>query len=157
MRCNERVGNMFLMLCLTHTTDGIAFLKSRVATVWSYPQPTLRDFANQRLRWASKTAKYKDKRITAALAGVYLFNLTLIINFILALFCNVFFLKIFLIQFLSKCLIDFLFLGSGTRFFKRNDLLWLFLPSQIFHILYILIIGTLGNFGSYTWKGRKVK
>lgn len=137
--------------------NSIRFLKSRAATVFSYPQPTFYSFVQQRLRWASKTAKYKDKRITILLAGVYFFNITMVINLIAAC-CGLISLgKLFLIQFLLKALVDLLFLGSGAYFFKRNKLLWLFLPSQFLHILYIIGIGTLGNFGSYTWKGRKVK
>jgi hypothetical protein len=36
-------------------------------------------------------------------------------------------------------------------------MLWLFPFLQPFHILYIVIAGWLGKFGSYRWKERKVK
>ncbi len=136
---------------------GVHFVKSLAATVYTYPQETVGDFVNQRLRWASKSTKYEDHRITWALGAVFLFNLSLPISLVGGL-CGVKSLLIlFAIQFLLKCVVDFLYLGSGCRFFQRNELMWLFLPAQPVHILYILIIGWWGNFATISWKGRRIK
>ena len=43
--------------------DQIGFIKSLDTTVVSYPQKDWPAFVQQRLRWASKSAKYEDKRI----------------------------------------------------------------------------------------------
>jgi len=42
-------------------------------------------------------------------------------------------------------------------FFKNKKLLRWFIPAEPFHIIYTLVAGWLGKFGSYTWKGRKVR
>lgn len=136
---------------------GIHFLKNNKATVFTLPQPDFKSFVQQRLRWASKSAKYEDWRITVFLAAVYFFNISIPFNFLAGILWNTTFLKIFAVQLFLKSLSDFVFLGSGCLFFKRKDLLWLFLPAQIMHILYIIGIGTAGNFGTYEWKGRQVK
>ncbi len=137
--------------------NGTHFVKSLGATVYTYPQETIGDFANQRLRWASKSTKYEDQRITWALGAVFLFNLSLPISLIGGLCGASSLLLLFAIQFLVKCVVDFLYLGSGCHFFQRKELMYLFLPCQPVHILYILIIGWWGNFGSFSWKGRQVK
>ena len=54
--------------------DKIMFLKSPEVIVQTQPAETLKDFMNQRIRWASKADKYTDKKITAVLFLVYLLN-----------------------------------------------------------------------------------
>jgi hypothetical protein len=44
-----------------------------------------------------------------------------------------------------------------AQFFDKKKQLWWFLLAQPFHILYTVMAGWLGQFGSYQWKGRKVK
>ena len=53
----------------------IHYLKSKDAIVKTEPMKTWREFFNQRIRWASKAAKYDDKRIFFVLLLVYLVNL----------------------------------------------------------------------------------
>ncbi|MGB0929339.1 MAG: glycosyltransferase [Chitinophagales bacterium] len=135
----------------------IRFLKSLEATVYTYPQPDWSNFAQQRLRWASKSAQYKDKRITFFLAAVYLFNVSMVVNLIGGILGNLVLLKLFAGQFIFKSIFDFVYLRTACRFFNRNELLSLFLPAQLMHILYIIIIGAWSQFGKFEWKGRKVR
>ncbi len=136
--------------------DRVLFLKSKDAIVQTQPAETLKDFMNQRIRWASKADKYTDKKITAVLLLVYLLNLWILILAI----CSFFFIKIFylfLITIIIKIVAEVVFLFPVAVFFKSQKLLWWFVLAQPFHILYTLIAGWLGKFGSYQWKGRKVK
>lgn len=136
--------------------DKIMFLKSPEVIVQTQPTETLRDFMNQRIRWASKADKYTDKKITAVLFLVYLLNAWI---FILGI-SSFFFIKafyFFLIAIFIKTIVELIFLYSVAKFFGKQKLLWWFLPAQPFHILYTLVAGWLGKFGSYRWKGRKVK
>jgi len=133
------------------------FLKNYEATVFTTPQPTLSTFANQRIRWASKSAQYQDKRITLYLAFVFLFNVSLLLNFGLWLTGFSVAGHLLAAQLLAKLIADFTYLGVGAHFFNRSKLLWLFLPAQVLHILYIVLIGILGNLGKYTWKDRVVR
>ena len=148
----------------------VSYLKSKDVIVHTQPMHTLKDFFNQRIRWASKADKYDDKRIFTVLLLVYLFNLLLLVLPIVAIFKNtvfnihiypfnfifsVFELWIFLI--IGKTIIELLFLLPVARFFNQAKLLWLFPLMQPFHILYTIAAGWLGKFGSYQWKGRNVK
>src|SRR5450631_2630552 len=54
--------------------DKINYLKSANVVVQTQPAETLKDFMNQRIRWASKADKYTDPKITAVLFLVYFFN-----------------------------------------------------------------------------------
>jgi cellulose synthase/poly-beta-1,6-N-acetylglucosamine synthase-like glycosyltransferase len=136
--------------------ERIFFLKSKEIIVETKPVETVSQFMNQRIRWASKTNHYTDKKIIAVLLLVYLLNAWI---FILAIssffFAKVFYL--FLISLLIKTGFELLFLFPVARYFDKQKLIWWFIPAQPFHILYTLIAGFLGAFGSYEWKGRRVK
>lgn len=136
--------------------EKIMFLKSKDVIVQTKPAETLKDFMNQRIRWASKADKYTDKKITAVLFLVYLLNVWI---FILGI-SSFFFIKafcIFLIAIIIKTIVEIFFLYPVAKFFGKQKLLWWFVPAQPFHIVYTLIAGWLGKFGSYRWKGRTVK
>ncbi len=135
----------------------IRFLKNLNATVYTYAQKDWSSFVQQRLRWASKSAQYKDKRITFFLAAVYLFNVSIVVNLFGGALGNQLMLMLFGVQFILKMLFDFVYLRTACRFFNRIELLSLFLPAQIAHILYIIVIGLWSQFGKFEWKGRKVR
>jgi cellulose synthase/poly-beta-1,6-N-acetylglucosamine synthase-like glycosyltransferase len=134
----------------------IMFLKSTDVIVETQSAETFPDFMNQRIRWASKTDKYIDKNITGVLFLVYLLNAWIFILGISSFFFTKTF-YIFLISILVKTVVELLFLYPVAKFFGKQKMLWWFFPAQPFHILYTLIAGWLGKFGSYQWKGRKVK
>jgi cellulose synthase/poly-beta-1,6-N-acetylglucosamine synthase-like glycosyltransferase len=136
--------------------DRILFLKSPEVIVQTQPAATLKDFMNQRIRWASKTDKYTDKKIIAVLLLVYLLNAWIFILGISSFFITKAF-YIFSVAIAIKIIVELIFLYPVAKFFREQKLLWWFVPAQPFHILYILIAGWLGKFGSYQWKGRKVK
>ncbi|MFN3940604.1 MAG: hypothetical protein ACK4IY_08440, partial [Chitinophagales bacterium] len=132
-----------------------AFNKSKEAVVFTNTEKDFHTFWRQRVRWTSKSTHYEDKRITWILTFVYVFNLLLVVNLTMGLF-NPLFLRLAMWQFLMKICIDTLFSYSVARFFKRENFLWLVLPMQIAHVMYILFIGPAGVFGKYNWKGREV-
>lgn len=136
--------------------DKIMFLKSPDVIILTQPAETFKDFMNQRIRWASKADKYTDKKITGVLLLVYLLNAWI---FILAI-SSFFFIKafyLFLFSIAIKTIVELIFLYPVAKFFNKRKLLWWFVPAQPLHILYTLLAGWLGMFGSYQWKGRKVK
>lgn len=133
----------------------IGFLKSKDAIVATSPEDTLSKFFNQRIRWASKAGNYTDKKITSVLLFVYFFNAWLLILGISAFFfAQAFYLLVILIC--IKIVVELFFLFPVAQFFNQQKLLWWFIPSEPFHILYTLIAGWLGTFGHYKWKERKV-
>lgn len=139
--------------------DGkIGFLKNRDAVVYTHAKPTLSEFIQQRKRWASKSTRYKDKLVIVLGISIWLFNLSIIVNALLALIFpsgeNVWFL---LFQLICKIGIELVFLNSVTSFFKRKQLLVLLPIMNILHVIYFVYIGIAGNFGKYNWKDRMVK
>lgn len=146
--------------------DDIKYLRSGEVTVQTRPEKTVGNFISQRIRWASKADKYDDKKITAVLVVVYLFNLLLFFLPLLAIFKNyritvlnchytIFDLWVWLL--LCKTIVELYFLFPVAKFFNKQNLLYVFPLLQPFHILYIVIAGWMGKFGSYKWKERKVK
>jgi cellulose synthase/poly-beta-1,6-N-acetylglucosamine synthase-like glycosyltransferase len=148
----------------------VFFIKSQDLIVHTAPMRTVKDFFNQRIRWASKADRYDDKRIFAVLLMVYFFNLLLILLPVIAIFSNTTFtvqlypfritaslMEYWLTLMLGKTVIEMVFLFPVARFFKQTTLLWLFPLMQPFHIVYTVIAGWLGKFGTYKWKDRKVK
>ena len=146
--------------------DKVMFLKSKAAIVQTQPVNSISEFFNQRIRWASKADKYDDKRIFAVLLLVYLVNVLLLALPVVAIFDNAQY-SIFNIQYsmfgvwfcllLLKTITELVFLYPVAKFFGKQTMLWLFPLMQPFHIIYTVIAGWLGKFGSYTWKERNVK
>lgn len=146
------------------------FLKSREAIVQTAPVNSVKEFFNQRIRWASKADKYDDKRIFAVLLLVYLVNLILLVLPLIAIFINPGFcirlypftfvftlLELWVLLLIIKTITELIFLMPVSKFFGKRQMLWAFPFMQPFHIIYTVIAGWLGKFGSYKWKGRKVK
>lgn len=134
----------------------IGFLKRPEAVVFTHAKHTLNEFLQQRRRWASKSTKYKDKKIVALAVGIWLFNLSLLVNAGMA-FYDVYFFKLFALQFLLKYLFEVAFLLPITSFFKRTRLVGLLILLIPIHIIYFVYIGLMGNSRKYIWKGRSVR
>lgn len=140
----------------SHYGNKIGFLKNYDAVVYTHAKPTVSEFIQQRKRWASKSTRYKNKAIIVLGVGVWLFNLSIVLNFVGGIFSSVFF-EMALIQLLVKIIAEFLFLVDVTKFGRRRELLYLLPILNLMHIVYIIFIGIAGNSGKYNWKGRMVK
>ncbi|MEY3367820.1 MAG: hypothetical protein RI973_975 [Bacteroidota bacterium] len=137
--------------------EGVFFLKNKAATVYTAAKPDWRAFASQRLRWATKSAAYRDWRVTAILAVVFLYCWCLLIGTGLSMAYGgeACYLMLFLLA--TKFATDYFFLRGMAVYFGRGDLMKHYLPSQFLHIAYIVAIGTMANLvSSYEWKGRQV-
>lgn len=134
----------------------IAFLKSNDVIVTTQPAFSLKEFMDQRIRWASKADRYTDRKITTVLALVYIFNLWILIVAAMSLF-SVSYIYLLLILLLAKSAVELVFMFPVARFFNKQNVLWWFVPAQPFHIIYTVVAGWLGKFGSYYWKGRRTR
>ncbi len=133
------------------------FVKSLDATVITNPPNGFKEFFNQRIRWTSKSKAYKDKKIIFQLLISLLFHVNIFISIVGISLGYPQFAVWICGQVILKILVDSLFLGVSAHFFMWKSLLWIIIPAEIFQFVYILLIGFLGNFKSYEWKGRKVK
>jgi len=134
----------------------VGFVKSREAIVYTHAKHNLQSFLQQRRRWASKSTKYKDKKIIALAVGIWLFNLLLLISGLLSFYDGYFF-RLFITQFLLKALFEIFFLLPILGFIKRANLIWLVGIIMPLHIIYVVYVGIKGNTGKYAWKGRMVR
>lgn len=134
----------------------IGFLKLYDAVVFTHAKPNLQEFLHQRRRWASKSVKYKDKKVVALVVGLWLFNVSVFTNLLLGIFYPVF-LALSVSQLVLMALLELILLWPVTTFFKRRKLLQLIVISIPLYVMYFVYIGLIGNKGKYLWKGRMVR
>ena len=147
---------LLLQKVATIYPDRIAFLKDRNAIVYTYAKPNLKSFVQQRRRWASKSTSYKDKKVVILAVGIWLFNITLLLNFIAGFF-NVYFWQLLSVEIFCKILFEAAFLSMVLAFLKRLKLLPMLLILSPVHMFYFIFVGLIGNTSKYAWKGRIVR
>jgi poly-beta-1,6-N-acetyl-D-glucosamine synthase len=136
--------------------DKIFYLKSKEAIVSTRPPQSWKEFIRQRVRWASKSGAYTDKKMIASLALVFFLDLDFLVLLVAGFFCIQYWVY-FLGLWVLKSLVEYSFMIPVTNFFGRRYLLPWFFFLQPLHIIYIVFIGIRSRFGSYIWKGRRVK
>ena len=134
--------------------DRVRFARSASAVVYTHAASSLAEFWQQRLRWASKSTRYEDRRVTAQLVLVWLFNVSILVNALVG-FLDPFYWRLALLQFSVKIVVDTLFQYTVARFFHKTHLLWSLLQIQVAHILYVAVMGPWSTLGSYRWKGSR--
>lgn len=134
----------------------IGFLKDLRAVVYTYAKPDLKAFMQQRRRWASKSTRYKDKKVVALAVAIWFFNLSILVNFIGSFFSRAL-LNLLLWQLLLKFLFEAVFLIAVNSFFRRTRLVVMLVVLIPVHVLYFIYVGLMGNNRKYDWKGRHVK
>lgn len=151
-------GDDFLLMMKMNKISGsnIAYLKSAKAAVTTPAQPDWQGFLQQRIRWASKSGKYNDARLTLVLLLVYLFNLVLLLLGISSVLHHALQFSAFAILGI-KIVAELWFLAPVARFFNNERVLRYFPLLQPLHIVYIVLAGFLGFVGKYEWKGRRVR
>lgn len=149
--------DMLLMQKIAKRFPGkISYLLSNEAIVFTQAAKTWKDFFSQRIRWASKATNYDDIKIFCTLFLVYFFNCALLALFITGFWMN--FLWLGLVgTLILKTIIELTFIYPVAKFYNKQKLLSLFPLFQPLHIVYTVIAGWLGVFGSFEWKGRQVK
>ena len=136
--------------------DKVLYMKNKEAIVATNPEISWKNFINQRIRWASKAVHFKDKRIFHVLLLTYLLNVCFL-TLAIAAIINVTWLSFLLMFILAKILIEFTFINAASIFFGQQYLMKYFPFLQPVHIIYVIVSGWLGRFGSYQWKSRIIK
>ncbi|MFZ4796816.1 MAG: glycosyltransferase [Bacteroidia bacterium] len=125
----------------------VKFLFDKNAIVETGANGTLGQLTEQRKRWVSKSTKYENRYITLILVMAYFYNISIFVN----LFIDW---HLALNQLLFKMLIEGLFLFTMLKLYDKKILIILLPIAEIFHILYVIIIGIWANFATYKWKER---
>lgn len=136
--------------------DKVGFCKSLDALVFTDAKPTLSSFLSQRKRWASKSTKYKDKKVVLLGVSIWLFNLFFVISIFAALTIYPALQGLVLICVLLKFIVELVFMYALTNFMGIKTYLKYLPILTLIHPFYLVYIGIIGNIGKYDWKGRSV-
>ena len=138
--------------------DDIYFLKNTAVTIKTEAKPTLQSFINQRLRWAAKTSHYQNRTTIFLQTWVGAFSFGIVLSIFLTPFLGILGIRLFVYSFVFKAIVDYFYLRKMTSFFNRKDLMRHFLSAQIWHLLYIVLVG-VGSFfiKKVEWKGRNLR
>ncbi|MET2985983.1 glycosyltransferase [Aureibaculum conchae] len=144
----EKIKNKF--------PNGVQFLKSKDALVYTKPQPTLKSLISQRVRWAAKTSSVKTT--FTKLVGVIVF----IINFLLVLTVFMVLAKLVLWQhllllFMVKLVLDLSLLLKVFFLFKQPFNVPLYLLSSLCYPFFSMFVIALSFNKGFRWKGRSFK
>ncbi|MBP6455674.1 MAG: glycosyltransferase [Chitinophagaceae bacterium] len=149
--------DMLLLNKINKTFAGkSSFLKSRHAIAFTEAMPSIKDFYKQRIRWASKSAYFKDASVILILGLMFFFNLGLFVLLLAGFFSLKLFI-IFLVMIVVKSLAEIVLLYPVSDFYGSKKDLKYILILQPLHIFYIISAGFLSQFLSYDWKGRQTK
>ncbi|ERJ61072.1 glycosyltransferase family 2 protein [Sphingobacterium paucimobilis] len=147
---------LFLHKVAEKYADKIGFCKSKEAIVYTDAKPDLKSFISQRKRWASKSTKYKNKKVVALGVSIWLFNLALLVSLLVFFIRMPEFNWLLLTAFALKIIVEFFFMVPISSFMGRKELLKYVPILSIVHSFYMVYIGIAGNTGKYDWKGRQV-
>lgn len=140
----HRLGNKNLM-----------FIKHRDAIARTPVKDNLRDFVDQRRRWASKSLHYETKASVFTAILVFMVHLWFMICLITGLVYPGF-LSIAAFIFIFKSLIDYPFLHSVSCYFEKRRLLVFFPAIQLVYFFYINYTVFTSFISVPEWKGRRV-
>lgn len=131
----------------------VLFLKSKDATVTTFPVNTNTDLINQRVRWASKTSKFKSAKVKLIGILIFLVNLSIILSLFFAK--N---LVLMLLPLTVKITVDLFLLIPTMRFYNHKNALikWYFFSSLLYPFFSVYIVFK-SLFYEYNWKGRNFK
>ncbi len=146
---------LLLQLVRKYSSYRIVFASNQEAFASSAPQPTLRQFVNQRKRWASNGSFqiFLNIPFFAYLIMVHAYTSVLFIGIPLAVVLKQYTL-VFFASMAIKALFEGLIAMVSARRFHREDLL-IYFPLWFFlQIPYVALVGLLGTFGNFSWKDR---
>jgi cellulose synthase/poly-beta-1,6-N-acetylglucosamine synthase-like glycosyltransferase len=147
--------DIFLMeKFLNHDKKSVKYLKSTESVVQTQPQKTVKEFINQRIRWAAKTSAYKNK--VGKLVGLIVLsmNLWLFLSPLLLSLKWISFPAITIIW-LIKLFIDFILLWQIAGFYRIKISITKYLIFSFMYPFYTVIVGFLSYGKGYEWKDRR--
>jgi len=145
--------DVFLLQKFKEHKRKIDFVRSTNMIVTTAAQKDLRSFIQQRLRWAAKSAGYKDSFARFAALTVFLMNAAIIIGLVFCLFDASYF-QWLTIAFLIKFNLDFMLIYKAAVFFNRKASMRSYAWSSIAYPLFSSGIAFTSLFVGFKWKGR---
>jgi poly-beta-1,6-N-acetyl-D-glucosamine synthase len=131
--------------------QGVAVCAEKRAVVQTTPQPSLKVFVHQRIRWAGK---WRQNRSSAALLVAFfvlIVQLATITSYVQLIFTGA---SVWWYFIVIRLMLDLWILRSYCCTLRIS---WKWLPFLLLFIvypIYVVFIGLVSNFVSYSWKGR---
>ncbi len=150
--------DLFLMMKILrrYGAGAIKYLFAGEAVILTKAKKNPGEFFNQRLRWVSKSRGFTNPVIKAVSVLTWLFNFLLLSTLVAGIF-NLRLFFTFLILTGIKMILELPALFRIMRLTGGGRLLYLYPVVQVLDIVYVSMIGILGNVVAYEWKGRKIK
>jgi len=154
-RGNEHIASgddEFLMRKIDAKYPGsIVTMKDCIVT--TKPQPTLKGFIRQRLRWASKW-KYNSSFVARLLAVfVFVVQVSYLTLAAFSAFCPS---EISIAMVMSKVMVEWLVLSAFSSSLGMKFNLLAFATLQLLYPFYVLCIGIFSHRKNHQWKGRRI-
>lgn len=157
MNLSSGEDELLMQKIASKTNYDIKFCMNRKAVVKTAPMSSLKEFLNQRKRWASKGLYYKNKLLIIKLILIFLFYLSIIAQILLGVFYNEIFLYTLLFTMLVKITSEYFVLKKGISLLFDKSINNVFLLAEIMQIPYIILSGLMGLFGNFRWKERELE
>jgi hypothetical protein len=145
--------DLFLEQIREQTGWQIRYMTEKETYVPTHPPENFGAFCQQRIRYASKGARYTSP-VVAALFAVYSLNLMLVVGGVMAVF-SVFWTLPALAAWLLKTTAERRFLITAKTVFDYHFDRQTFWLTAILHPAYITFAGLLGQFFDFHWKGER--
>jgi cellulose synthase/poly-beta-1,6-N-acetylglucosamine synthase-like glycosyltransferase len=143
--------DLFLQGVRDDSNWNIRYATSEDSHVKNAPPKSVKQFIQQRMRYASKGFKYPLK-VTLSLFIYYLFNVFILISVLLSIF-NYCWLAGFIGIFFIKGIADYILLRKSVKTINAKIYFSLFPIVNIIHVPYVIFFGLLGNIKKYEWAG----
>ncbi|MBU0560032.1 MAG: glycosyltransferase [Bacteroidetes bacterium] len=148
----------FLMQKIHNQTDyKIAYSFNKHAVVATTANSTVKNFFNQRSRWASKGLHYLNKGLTLKLILIFLFYLSLPVQLICGIAVDNIYLISLDLAFSAKMIFEFRVMVFGNDILFDRLSVKNFIAAQLIQIHYVIIAPIFGTFGKVKWKGKRYK
>ncbi len=139
----------------TYPND-VYYLKSSKSIVTTQVVSSIKDFINQRIRWASKSSRYKSL-FPKIIGLIVLITNFLLVSLLALLSLNLITVKTVGLIWLIKISIDLLPIFKTARFFKQEHILLSYIFVSLLYPFVTVYIALLIPLGTYNWKGRTFK
>lgn len=136
--------------------EAISFIKNQSYWVETKAEQKVSEWINQRLRWVSKSAGYKDQFLIFTSLLVFLSNLLLVLLSLGSFFYSQLTFTL-LYLFILKGITDYIFLKQSAADSSQKHLLKWFIPLNFIYPFFISYTAIAGQFKGFTWKDRVYK
>ena len=142
--------DIFLLQSIRRSGGRIVWNGAADSVVHTAGARGLIQFLKQRARWLSKAGSYHDT-FTIILALVSLFTSVSLASLLVGSIPVPSVFPFWLAAFILKSIPDFLLLYRITSVYKKTNLLWWFIPSQVFYPFYVLLVSVYSLFRRNRW------